>query len=69
MSNVVEAVTHSGKNIHSNSPKTSRSYAVAAALEVISIYAGSGNPKFSLGDQMSKLSDYADLIQEALRKE
>ncbi|QVL21565.1 hypothetical protein KH389_06290 [Pseudomonas qingdaonensis] len=55
------------KNDTDKTPKTARAYAVAAALEVIALYASSGNPKFSMRDQMSKLSDYADMIQEALK--
>lgn len=45
-----------------------RRSAVAAALEVIATYAGSGNPKFSLSDQMGKLSEYADIIEKAIEK-
>lgn len=65
MTTLIEAVHAAGKH-----PGTaiSRQYAVAAALEVISVYAGSGNPKFSLSSQMEKLSSYADLIEEALVK-
>ena len=65
MTSLIETVQSAAKN---PGTETSRKYAVAAALEVISIYAGSGNPKFSLRDQMDKLSGYADLIEAALDK-
>ncbi|CAI8820125.1 conserved hypothetical protein [Pseudomonas sp. IT-P100] len=44
-----------------------RAAAVAAALDLIHAYAGSGNQKFSLSAHMKMLSTYADQIQAALK--
>lgn len=49
------------------SESAKRAAATAAALELIKAYAGSGNPKFSLSDQMKMLLTYTDQIQEALK--
>ncbi|TWR85091.1 hypothetical protein FJD38_22680 [Pseudomonas saxonica] len=43
-----------------------RTYAVAAALEVITALAASGS-SVNLESEMKSLSNYADLIQEALK--
>lgn len=65
MTTLIEAVHSAGKHI--DSPKTSRMYAVAAALEVISAHAASGSTSINLGHEFEQLSTYADQIQEALK--
>lgn len=65
MTTLIEAVHSAGKNI--DSPKTSRMYAVAAALEVICAHAASGRTSVNLGHEFEQLSTYADHIQEALK--
>lgn len=49
-----------------NREDAKRAAAVAAALELIKVYASSAHPKFSMSDQMNLLSSYADQIQRAL---
>lgn len=65
MSTLIEAVQSAGKNL--DAPKTSRNYAVAAALEVISGLAASGNTSVNLTYEFEQLSKYADQIQAALK--
>jgi hypothetical protein len=65
MTTLIEAVHSAGKNL--DSPKTSRMYAVAAALEVIRAHAESGSTSVHLGHEFEQLSTYADHIQEALK--
>lgn len=65
MTTLIEAVHSAGKNL--DSPKTSRMYAVAAALEVIRAHATSGSTSVNLGHEFEQLSTYADHIQEALK--
>lgn len=59
------------KNVLSASPDSNakeilRKYAVAAALEVIAARAPAMSANGHLEYEMRKLSEYADLIQEAL---
>jgi len=44
-----------------------RSHAVAAALEVIAIAVAGTDDANLLASEMAKLSEYADLIQEAVK--
>lgn len=66
MSDIGKHVIAAGSGKTDESDK--RRSAVAAAAELIATYAGSGHPKFSLTDQMSRLSEYADIIQAAIDK-
>ncbi|VVM95488.1 hypothetical protein [Pseudomonas fluorescens] len=65
MTTLIEAVHSAGKNL--DAPKTSRNYAVAAALEVIAGLAASGNTAVNLSYEFEQLSTYADQIQAALK--
>jgi len=53
----------------SNPKETIRKYAVAAALEVIAARAPAMSTSGQLEHEMRKLSEYADLIQAALKAE
>ena len=44
-----------------------RSHAVAAALEVIAVAVAGTSDANRLASEMSRLSEYADLIQEAIK--
>lgn len=65
MSDLIEAVHSAGKNL--DAPKTSRNYAVSAALEVIARLAASGSTSVNLSYEFEQLSKYADQIQAALK--
>lgn len=53
----------------SNANEVHRKYAVAAALEVIAARAPAMNSNGQLDHEMRRLSEYADLIQAALKVE
>ena len=62
---ILNAVTSAGED-RQISPQQKRSFAVAAALEVIAAKAGSSEGA-SLSHEFAQLSTYADQIQAALR--
>lgn len=49
-------------------PKAKRAYAVSAALELIAVRILNNSSSDALGDEIAKLSAYADTIQAALDK-
>ena len=53
--------------LQSSDPKAKRAYAVSAALELIAVRVLNNQSSDVLGDELSKLSTYADQIQDALK--
>lgn len=53
-------------HINTQSPEARRTYAVAAALEMIAASVSAAATRDRLGYEMDNLSKYADLIQAAL---
>lgn len=65
-SSIAEAIASSQSAVLTNKTRMARGHAVAAALETIAAFAASGNTSVDLEKEFSKLSVYADKIQEAL---
>lgn len=65
-SSVAEAISNSQVATINGKARMARGHAVAAALETIAALAASGNTSVDLEKEFSKLSAYADKIQEAL---
>ncbi|MGY3172418.1 fructosamine-3-kinase [Pseudomonas sp. TE12234] len=53
--------------VQTSDSKAKRAYAVAAALELIAVRVLNNQSSDVLGDELAKLSTYADQIQEALK--
>nr|WP_315436042.1 hypothetical protein [uncultured Pseudomonas sp.] len=66
-SSIAEAISSSQSATINSKTRIARGHAVAAALETIAAFAASGNTSVDLEKEFSKLSAYADKIQEALK--